>query len=432
MQEAMRKSLRDYAALLGVDVTTVTNWRARLGAAKLRPLTQEVLDTTYEERTTTTERARFDKIVAAGESVWRARHHRSSSNSEPDVAATPNSSSLNANAFESPTDVIRRMRHLDGYSVEDSVVEVVELALADILGRYELEGPVRLAPEVQVLRREVDALIANCRQPAQLQRLYRIAGQLAGALSYMAVNRGEFRYAHIYGQESLSIATFLRDTELQAWVKGTQSFCAYYKKDYPAAVTFAEEGIRLAGDNSQSIRLYANGLARALGKLGDVTGVERAVDAAISLAASVETPSGLSPALTFAPYSEARLMANAATAYLSAREYRRTLEYGQLVEDQVNESDSVWSRSLVRLDVATALVRQPSSDVDHAMDLGVEALSASKDRPIRSVWQRAHELADSVTSTVNTRKVRDYVDELRSWSTHAEPVAAPEINARAR
>jgi hypothetical protein len=101
------------------------------------------------------------------------------------------------------------------------------------------------------------------------------------------------------------------------------------------------------------------------------------------------------------------------------------LEYGQLVEDQVNASDSVWSRSLVRLDVATALVRQREQDVERAMDLGVEALNASRDRPIRSVWQRAHELAD-VAAVVDTRKVEDYVGELREWSASAKAVAAPD------
>jgi len=115
----------------------------------------------------------------------------------------------------------------------------------------------------------------------------------------------------------------------------------------------------------QSIRLYSNGLARALGKVGDRDGVAAAIDAATAAAARFDTGAGLTPALDFAPYGEARLMANAATAFLSAGDHARTLDYGRRVEERVNESDSVWSRSLVRLDMAAALAAGERCDVEH-------------------------------------------------------------------
>ncbi len=432
LQEAMRKSIREYAALLGVETTTVTNWRSRLGTATLRSATQAILDTTLERRATDVERMRFDEIIAEGETSWRARHKPATGRHESSRAATALTvPAPDTTAFETPTDIIQRMRRLRSSDVDDGVIAVAEVALGGILDRYELEGPVRSAPQARSLRREVESLVGQCRQPEQLQRLHRLACKLSGVLAYMAVNRGAFGHATIYGQEALAIAGFLRDRNLEAWVRGTQSFCAYYQCDYTAAVEFAQEGIRRADDGSQVIRLYANGLARALGKMGDSTGVERAIDAAMSTASSVEIPSGLTPALAFVPFSEARLLANAATAYLSAGEYSKALECGQLVENQVNASDSVWSRSLVRLDVATALVRQRNRDIDHAMDLGGEALDTSRDRPIRSVWQRAHELAETVT-TVKTGKVRDYVDQLREWSEQAEPVTTPEARTEVR
>lgn len=429
LQEAMRKSIRDYATVLGVEVTTVTAWRSRLGASKPRPSTQAILDTTFEKRATDLERARFAEIIAEGEPAWIVRNRRAKDPAE--TLSTSRVLTVAAGnelaAFERPADIIQRMRQLHNHDVDPNILDVIDSALAAILDRYELEGPVQLAPEVQSLRREVESLLESCRQPAQLQRLYRLSCQLAGVLAYMAVNRGIFGRANIYAREALGIAEFIRDVELQAWIKGTQSFCAYYQGDYPAAVAFAHDGIDLAGNNGQSIRLYANGLARALGKLGDTAGVDRAIDAAMHAADSIETPSGLTPALSFGLYSNARLMANAATAHLSACNYAKTFEYGQLVEVQVNESDSVWSRSLVRLDVATALVQQPNRDVDTAMDLGLEALDASRDRPIRSVWQRAHDLADSAVTTTKARTVQNYIGELRDWSVQAKPTAAPEI-----
>ncbi|WP_156959303.1 hypothetical protein [Nocardia sp. BMG51109] len=76
LQEAMRKSVREFAALLGTNPSTVINWRTGLGSVLPRSVTQEMLDTTLQQRATSEDRARFDQIVAEGESLWRARHDR--------------------------------------------------------------------------------------------------------------------------------------------------------------------------------------------------------------------------------------------------------------------------------------------------------------------------------------------------------------------
>ncbi|UGT64419.1 hypothetical protein LTT61_14510 [Nocardia asteroides] len=421
LQEAMRKSIREFAALLGIETTTINNWRSGLGSVTPRTKIQSILDTTYQQRASVEDRARFDQIVAEGESAWRIRHRGGSdSDVAPGVRAQPPAGT--SESFEAPVEVLRRLRALDAGSIDDSVLDVVESALADILDRYELEGPARLAPAAQSLRREVESMIEGCRQPAQLQRLYRLAGQLSGVLAYMAVNRGRFRIADVYCTEALGVAEFIGDRELQAWTKGTQSFCAYYRGDQNAAVAAAEAGLRIAGSGAQSIRLYANGLARALGKLGDAVGVARAVDNALTIATATSASPRLTPALSFAPYGQARLMANAATAHLSAGEYRHTLEYGQLIEEQVNASDSAWSRSLVRLDVGLALVEGPERDAEQAVALGVEALDVSSDRPIRSVWQRAHELG-AATAALSVAHAQNYAEKLQSWSERATSVA---------
>ncbi|MGW0324478.1 hypothetical protein [Nocardia sp. NPDC003183] len=74
MQEAMRRSNREFAALLGVETTTINNWRAGLSAVRPRSKTQEILDTTYQQHASPEDRLRFDQIVVEGEAVWRRRH----------------------------------------------------------------------------------------------------------------------------------------------------------------------------------------------------------------------------------------------------------------------------------------------------------------------------------------------------------------------
>lgn len=76
LQEAMRKSVREFAALLGIETTTVSNWRTGLSAVKPRSNTQAILDTTLELRATPEDRLRFEQIVDEGEAVWRERRSR--------------------------------------------------------------------------------------------------------------------------------------------------------------------------------------------------------------------------------------------------------------------------------------------------------------------------------------------------------------------
>ncbi|WP_330250730.1 hypothetical protein OG874_31620 [Nocardia sp. NBC_00565] len=401
----LRITQKEFAEILGYTEAVVRKWEKRGATITLVRQFAAAMDTVYE-RLDARQLARFEVALA-----------------EVGGSADRQFASVLTESFESPTTIANRMQRLSELDAEDGVLDVLSLAIDDIVDRYEVEGPLRLAPEAIAVRDRAEALLRELRHPAQSHRLYLIAGRLSGVLAYMAVNRGKFAHAKMYCREAFAIASLLNDRELQAWVRGTESFCAYYQGDFQDSVRLAREGIDLSSAGPQSIRLYSNGLARALGKLGDTHGVSEAIESAMAIASTHKTGPWLTPALTFAPYGEARLMANAATAYLSAGGYRRTLDYGHQVDQLVNESDSVWSRSLVKLDVAAALLHQRRPDVEQSVQLGVEALAASRDRPIRSVWQRAHELG-AIMGPVPGKAPNDYLDSLREWAITARDFAA--------
>jgi hypothetical protein len=135
-----------------------------------------------------------------------------------------------------------------------------------------------------------------------------------------------------------------------------------------------------------------NGEARALGRLGDRGGVDKAVDQAFRLASRHALPDGMSPCMSFGPYSVARIAANAATAYVSLGEPVRVREYADMAAQPVEQSQSIWSRCLVRLDVATALLLAEAPDPEQAAALGIEALTAGAGNPIESIRRRGSEL----------------------------------------
>lgn len=407
---ALRVTQKEFAEKIGCTEAVIRKWESRGATITLAGEYAAAMDTLL---------GRLDE--------HQRQRFKASMTDIPDTPTAPPTPlrSVDADGFETGLEIAARMQRLGDLHADDDIAAVLALTIDDLVDRYELEGPRVLAPEAVAARRRVEELLQQRRHPAQIAHLYRLAGQLSGVLGYMAVNRGMFGRAKMYCREASAIATRTEDCDLQAWVLGTESFCAYYEGRFTESVVLAREGIRLSGQRPQSIRLYSNGLARALGKLGDAAGVAEAIDRATEIATGHKSGPGLTPALTFAPYGEARLMANAATAYLSAGDYEQALQFGQYVEDRVDESDSVWSRSLVRLDVATALIQRQSAEVEHAVQLGMEALAASSDRPIRSVWQRAHELGE-VIGAVSTSVSRDYLRALHDWSSSARSFAAPE------
>jgi hypothetical protein len=58
----------------------------------------------------------------------------------------------------------------------------------------------------------------------------------------------------------------------------------------------------------------------------------------------------------------------------------------------VDASDSVWSRSLVRLDRAKVLLAAAAPEPEEATILAAQALDISAERPIASVLIRAREI----------------------------------------
>ncbi|WP_239379858.1 hypothetical protein [Frankia sp. CIT1] len=209
----------------------------------------------------------------------------------------------------------------------------------------------------------------------------------------MAVNLGDFRLARAYCVEAFTLALAVEDSDLAAWVRGTESLCAYYAGDYRLALERAREGQIYAAGGPQAIRLAVNGEACALGQLGDRDGVREAVGRAFDLAEGAELPDGMSPCISFGSYSLARIAANAATAHVGTGETALVQRYAQTASSMPGADRSRWSDVLITLDVATALTAGADPDPEHSAALGVGALTRAGAAPIESIRQRGRELA---------------------------------------
>ncbi|MCP3771546.1 MULTISPECIES: tetratricopeptide repeat protein [unclassified Streptomyces] len=324
---------------------------------------------------------------------------------------------------ENPLDIVTRARQLTASNADDATLVFLDSSLKGVASRYEQDGPYVLRPQARQVRQLAHTLLDGRQPPRARRELFRLAARASGLLGYMAVNTGDFALSEAYCTEARDLSREIGDLDTDLWACGTLSFSLYYAGRYDEADACAAAAVERAPRHAQSIRLLANGRARALGKTGDRRAVEQAVGQALRLSDLHEVPVGLTSCISFEPYGQARTLANAVTSHVALRNTAQVLRDAEHIDDLVEHSASSWSRSLVRLDVATTLLQQRGGDVDHAMTLGREALRLCGDTPINSVYQRSRDLREQAEPWRDHPAVRDYGDEFRTWSSQPAALA---------
>ncbi|MGW0651773.1 helix-turn-helix domain-containing protein [Streptomyces umbrinus] len=299
-------------------------------------------------------------------------------------------------------------------------ISAADEALKRIIDEYESDGPTgpaRLALRARKLRSHLHGLLQGQQPPSHRTALFRTAARTSAVLGYMAVNAGHHGLAASYCTEAVSMAQDISDLETVMWTHGTRSLSAYYAGDFATAAAWASAGIALAPNHPQAIRLHVNGLARALARQGDHAGTLRAIGAAEDLSSRHGVTTALTPCISMDPYGVTRTLANAITGHVALGETAEVLRYETEISEYVAAADSQWTHSLVRLDVATALLSGRHPDVEHAMVIGLQVLQDAEGGPlILSVVQRAHDLRSNAESWADVAAVSEYADALRAWS----------------
>ncbi|MGW3848676.1 hypothetical protein [Streptomyces fagopyri] len=322
---------------------------------------------------------------------------------------------------ENPLDIVTRTRQLTASNADDATLTFLDYSLEGITSRYEQDGPYALRPQTRQVRQLAHTLLDGRQPPSKRRELFRLAARASGLLGYMAVNTGDFALSEAYCTEARDLSREIGDLDTELWACGTLSFSLYYAGRYDEADACAAAAAERAPRHAQSIRLLANGRARALGKTGDRRAVEQAIGRALRLSDLHEVPVGLTSCISFEPYGRARTLANAVTSHVALRNTTQVLRDAEHIDGLVEHSASSWSRSLVRLDVATALLQQRAPDIEQAMALGREALRLCGETPISSVYQRSRDLNEQAGPWRDHPAVRDYGEEFRTWSS--QPVA---------
>lgn len=302
LQEAMRKSIREFAALLGVETTTITNWRSGLSAVTPRSGTQAILDTTYQQRATPEDRDRFEQIVAEGEAVWRERHNRSRRSFAGPAVRAP----YDGEAWppEHQVDDVRRAEFLRGLvavsatAVTDDVVAMATRSIDHAPARVGMDHVNRVRDwaflfraaddagmhigdgMVAQLRVAVDYLRADMSEPVR-SAMHTVVGTFFRVVGWAQYDRGD----HEAARTSFRAGWHCAEQADEWWLRAAVLTCLARQDIYLGNADNALTLLGLASVRSDRLSLLRRAdiaavQARAFGKLGNAVECMRAVDQA--------------------------------------------------------------------------------------------------------------------------------------------------------
>lgn len=289
LQEAMRKSVREFAALLGVETTTIANWRSGLSTVRPRSNTQAILDTTLDLRATDGDRARFEQIVAEGEVIWKARHagDAESGAASPTVAMSTETLDRAEPAIstsvcfqEQPT--LHDFAHAADASlafaqwaettrVNQLSIEGIHYELSRIAVSYMHGTLPPLFRDLQLLRDHIWRQLRDRPHPHQVRELFFLGGVTVLLLAHVTDNLSNSVIAMRQADAAAALADQAGHPGLRAWVAGTQALIAEWNGHPAGALTFARQGVPHAPPGHQQLRLAAIEARNAarLGKSAD-------------------------------------------------------------------------------------------------------------------------------------------------------------------
>jgi tetratricopeptide (TPR) repeat protein len=250
-----------------------------------------------------------------------------------------------------------------------------------------------LSQGMQLRQEAVRRLKNGAARPSEFKDLYLAAGRASGVLSYAALDLGEPDAAMTHARTAWRLAELADDDEQRAWVRGTESLIARFRKDYSSAAALIQDGLRYAGPGTSTVRLLC-GAAQCAANSGDSGTAQRLLNRALDVRdiAKTDTVNGLF-AFSYAKqlyYAGSSLMwlADESALRRAERDSGRAIE---LWEHEGEQFRSLDDEALAHVYMATA--RLKLGEIDGALEAVRPIIELPKERQISWIRKRIGELA---------------------------------------
>ncbi|MBF6098965.1 helix-turn-helix transcriptional regulator [Nocardia cyriacigeorgica] len=292
LRDAMRMSIREFAAHLGVHQRLVSKWEAGGSRVHPRPVNQAALDTSLA-RSDDVVRARFAELISqpatprfdarAGDSA------HSSYSSDAELLDLIDAGAVRGDALAaiSERDLIMAAAHeasahasrAESTNIGAMTLEQLDADVTRIANDYVHIPPVPMMVEMLRVRRRVYRLLEGQQRPADTSHLYLLAGSLSGLLANASTDLGHYDAAAEQIRAARAYAELCGHNGLRAWTRGMHALIEYWSERPRRAVELAQSGLEFADSATARVRL-SNIEARIWSKIGSAADTERCLRAA--------------------------------------------------------------------------------------------------------------------------------------------------------
>ncbi|WP_239331443.1 hypothetical protein [Frankia sp. CiP3] len=290
-----------------------------------------------------------------------------------------------------------------------------EERLAALLCAHEHTSPAHVAAQAARLRHGLDSLARGASlRASDARRLRIIAGRITVLHADAAFKLGTADAARALAAQGYADGLWAQDGPLQGSAREIAAVIEFYDGCPDRALQLARDGLRHVGGGPVQARLVCQE-ARALAALGDVRAAAQALDTAYDLADMIPVEQWGSPGPGFDTFHPVEVAYNATTALCLLRRPRAAEEHAQIAIPRLDMMNAPGFRSVIRLDLALALVQQGRLELDRVCALATEAVRISWGRTVASASNRADELLAITRTHGDVRDVRELAAFVREW-----------------
>jgi transcriptional regulator with XRE-family HTH domain len=362
LRDALRMSLREFSAYLGVGERTVSKWESEGASRVPRSVMQQALDTALE-RCSDEVKARFEQAVESAGTVTDAE-----------------------------LDAIELARRVEASDVSDSTLGRLEHAVDELAMAYAPTPPPELIPRVRRHIEYVARLMDARKTLEQQRRALVIGGWLSLLAATLHIDLRQRDTAMSWLQTAEQMATHAGHAEIAAWCYETRAWDVLTAGRYDEALALAQQAQALAPAGSSAQIQATAQEGRAWARMGRSPQTRKALDRVARLASNLDPPDR--PEHHF-KYDPDKAVAYTATTLAwvgdpAAEDLaRHVIRHLEAAMNGIPRPRRVAS---ARLDLGLALLA-----ADKPEEAGAEAITAvTSGRVVPSNWWRAVEVLDGV------------------------------------
>ncbi|WP_162145907.1 helix-turn-helix domain-containing protein [Glycomyces tenuis] len=307
------------------------------------------------------------------------------------------------------TELLQRIRATDASS---TTIDALRSTVEDLCCQYATVDPLRLRKEGHHWLREVGRMI---QQPIGLnahRELLVNAGWLALLIGCLEYDLGMRASAEATRTMASHLSVEAGAPEIHGWALEMKAWIALTQGRYQDVLDAVDEGQNLAASHNVAVQL-AGQKAKALGRIGDVEGVRRALDQGAHILDQFEEP--LRPDNHFA-IDLPKWQFYAMDAYSQAQDYDLATQYADEVIRLGTTPQGIEISPMRNLEakLVLAITAARQGELDQAVGMADEALSTNR-KSLPSLLMFAGELSSELQQRFpDESATKDFQERLRT------------------